>query len=179
MASLIAKSPTEGMLPLTIGALTLRDTTPARITAIAPYPGKTATVGTALKKLGLGWPAPDRAMVKGGAACLWSGRDQAFLVNAEPPATPAAAVTDLSDGWLALTIDGENAAAVLARLVPVDLSARSFPEGATARTGLGHMMVLIHRSAPAAFTLYLFRSMAATAVHELEAAMKALTARAA
>jgi heterotetrameric sarcosine oxidase gamma subunit len=179
VASLIAKSATEGLLPLTVGTITLADATPDRITAVAPWPGKDKAAGVALSKLGLDWPAPDRAVARGAAACLWSGRSQAFLVNAAPDGLDAAAaLTDLSDGWTALKLEGPAAAAVLARLVPLDLSDAAFAPGATARTGLGHMMTLIHRSAPEAFTLYVFRSMTASAVHEIGRAMKAVAARA-
>lgn len=178
MASLIAKSATDGLLPLSIGTLTLRDATPARLSAIAPFVGQDKAVDTALRALGLGWPGPDRAMVADAAACLWSGRGQAFVVNADVSALTGAAVTDIGDGWVGLGLDGAGAAEALARLIPLDLGAKAFPVGASARSGLGHMMVLIHRSAAAAFTLYVFRSMAATAVHEIETAMKALAARA-
>jgi len=64
-------------------------------------------------------------------------------------------------------------------LVAIDLGPRAFPEGATARTGLGHMMALVHRSSARSFTILVFRSMAASAIHEIEGAMKALAARAA
>ncbi len=179
MAKLITKSASDGLLPVKIGALTLTDATPASITAIAAYPGKARAVATALKRQGLGWPAADRAVTSGKAGCLWSGRDQAFLINAAPDAFDGiAAVTDISDGWAGLAIEGPGAAETLARLIPIDLGLANFPEGATARSGLGHMMVLIHRSGPQIFTLYIFRSMVKTAVHEIETAMKSLAARA-
>lgn len=180
MAKLIAKSPTEGLLPVRHGTLTLRDSAMTRLTAVAPYPGRTGQVGAALRKLGLDWPAPDRALSNGRNAVLWSGRDQAFLLNAAPEGIGAdmAAITDITDGWAALTVEGRAGAAALARLVPLDLSPRAFPEGATARTGLGHMQVLLHRRAGDKFTLYVFRSMVATAIHEIEGTMKALAARA-
>lgn len=179
MAKLIAKSASDGLLPVRIGALTLSEAAAASITAIAPYPGKTAAAATALKSIRLDWPAPDRAAISGKAACLWSGRDQAFLVNAAPDAlSEIAALTDITDGWAGLALDGAGAAEALARLIPLDLGPGAFPVGATARSGLGHMMVLIHRSGPQTFTLWVFRSMVRTAVHEIETAMKSLAARA-
>lgn len=180
MARLIAKSATEGLLPLTVGALTLTDATPARITAVAPWPGCEAAADAALQALGLGWPAPDRAITSAKAAILWSGRSQAFLLGAAPKGlADAAALTDLSDGWVALALDGPPAADTLARLVPLDLSPAAFPEGATARSGLGHMVVLLHRAGPERFRLFVFRSMVRTAVHEIEVAMRSVAARAA
>ena len=78
-----------------------------------------------------------------------------------------------------MDLTGPGAADALARLVPVDLRIPAFAPGACCRTQLGHMMTLIHRSGPDAFRLFVFRSMAATAVHELHAAMRAVAARAA
>ena len=180
MASLIAKSASDGLLPLQIGGLTLTDATPARITAIAPYLGKEKAIAAALKKLGLDWPAPNRAASSDKALCLWSGRAQAFLINAAPEGLePAAALTDISDGWGTLVLEGQMAEAALARLVPLDLGATAFPAGASARTSLGHMQLLLHRSGAQRFTLFVFRSMIKTAVHEIETAMKSLAARAA
>lgn len=180
MAKPIAKSAAEGLLPLTAGALTLSEAQPDRITALQPWPGQEAALGEALKAIGLGWPAADRALGHGKATVLWSGRSQAFLLNAAPDGlAPFAALTDLSDGWAGLSLSGPGAAAALARLVPVDLSPGAFPEGASARTGLGHMMLLLHRTGRDAFALYVFRSMLASAVHEIGLAMKSMAARAA
>jgi len=181
VAKLIAKTATEDLLPLTVGGLTLSDATPKRLTAISLWPGAEAAADLGLKTVGLGWPAPDRAVKGAKGLCLWSGRDQAFVADVTVPPTLAdhGAVTDVSDGWVALNLSGPGAAAALARLLAIDLSPRAFPEGATARTGLGHMMVLVHRSSTRSFTLYVFRSMAASAVHEIEVAMKAMAARAA
>lgn len=178
MAKLIAKSAGEGLLPVRVGGTKLSGAQPARITSIAPWPGKEKAVASALKKLGLDWPAPDRAVTGDKTAVLWSGRSQAFLINAAPEGLEAAAaLTDQSDGWACLALDGAEAGAVLARLVPIDLSPATFPEGATARTLLGHMSLLIHRPGATLFHLYIFRSMVASAVHEIESVMKAVDAR--
>ena len=178
MAKLIAKSPTEGLLPLRVGTLTLKEAQPTRLTAVAPWPGKDKAVAAVLKKLGLGWPEPARAVRNGRTSILWSGRAQAFLVNAAPDGLePHAALTDISDGWTVLSLEGKGAAEALARLAPLDLSARAFPVGATARTALGHMQVLIFRTGPDRFHLSFFRSMTRTAVHDIGVAMTSLHAR--
>lgn len=178
MAKLIAKSPAEGLLPLKIGSLTLKEAQPTRLTAVAPWPGKEKAAAAALKKLGLDWPEPARAERNGRSSILWSGRAQAFLVNAAPEGLePHAALTDISDGWTVLSLDGKGAAEALARLVPVDLSARAFPMGATARTALGHMQALVFRTGTDRFHLSIFRSMTATAIHDIGTAMAALQAR--
>ena len=103
-----------------------------------------------------------------------------FLIGAAPEGLAGvAALTDQSDGWARMRLQGPGAEAVLARLVPIDLRVAAFPEGAVARSGLNHMMMVLMREGPQAFQIMVFRSMAGSAVHELAVAMKALTARAA
>jgi sarcosine oxidase subunit gamma len=180
VASLIAKSATAELLPISWGGLNLSEYPIDRITAIAPYNGREKAVGAALRKIGLDWPAPNQGLSAKGGTCLWSGRQQAFLLHAKPIGLESiAALTDVSDGWVALTLEGANAAEALARLVPVDLGPGNFAQGVVARTALGHMMVLIHRVGLQSFTLLVFRSMVVTAVHEIEVAMRAMAARAA
>lgn len=179
MPSLIAKSACDGLLPLVAGEVKLGEAAVARITALAPFAGQERACAAALGALGLGWPEPGRAVTKGDAACLWAGRDQAFLIGADPAGLAGiAALTDQSDGWARLRLEGAGAEATLARLVPLDLGARAFPEGAVARSGLNHMMMVLRRTGPAGFEIMVFRSMAATAVHEIATAMSALAARA-
>ncbi len=179
MPSLIETTPCEGLLPVDTGGVALSEAAPARITSVAPFKGKEKAVAAALKKLGLGWPGPGQSFRAGEAACLWTGRDQAFLIGAAPEGLSGiAALTDQSDGWARMRLEGAEAEAVLARLVALALGAAAFPEGATARTGLNHMMMVLTREGPEAFGIMVFRSMAGSAVHEIAVAMKAVAARA-
>ncbi len=178
MPSLIETTPCEGLLPIREGGATLSEAAPAAVTSVAPFRGKARAVAAALKKLGLGWPEPGQSLQSGAAACLWTGRDQAFLVGAAPDGLDGiAALTDQWDGWARMRLEGPGAEAVLARLVPLDLRAAAFPEGAVARTGLNHMMAVLVREGPEAFGIMVFRSMAGSAVHEIAVAMKAVAAR--
>jgi sarcosine oxidase subunit gamma len=89
---------------------------------------------------------------------------------------PEAAVTDQSDGWACLLLEGEDARAVLARLVPLDLEEEAFRDGAVARTQLRQLAcALIRRGG--AFEIRVMRSFAATAHHDLTTAMRAVAAR--
>lgn len=180
MPELIARAPLGPIAPLTRGTVTLAQADLGPITGIAPFPGQGAAVDRALKPLGLAFPSPNASAAKGDARILWTGREQAFLIGAPPPEglTVAAAVTDQSDGWAALHLQGQGAEAVLMRLVPLDLRALHFPVGRSVRAGLNHMPMVLWRSAPDAFTILVFRSMARTAWHELETAMTGLAARA-
>jgi sarcosine oxidase subunit gamma len=178
MSLLIARSPAEGLTPVDAGGTTLIELPQVPIASVAPFAGQEAAVNRALKRLGLGFPGPGRSLARGEARILWSGHGQAFLIGVEPPALPGAALTDQSDAWARLRLDGALALPALARLVPLDLRPAAFPADATARTMLGHMMLSITRSGAAAFDLMVFRSMAATAVHEISVALRSVAAQA-
>ncbi|MCV2873608.1 sarcosine oxidase subunit gamma [Defluviimonas sp. WL0050] len=180
MPSLIAKSACDGLLPLSEGGVTLSEAAPARVTSVAPFAGQEKATDAALKTMGLGWPKPGQSFTKDEAQILWTGRGQAFLISASPAELDGvAALSDQSDGWARIRLEGAGAEAVLARLVPLDLRTAAFPTGSVARTGLNHMMMVLHRAGAETFDIMVFRSMTASAVHELHHAMKALAARAA
>jgi sarcosine oxidase subunit gamma len=179
VARLIAKPPLEGLLPVSVPGATLEEVVLDHATLIAPYRGKERAVSAALKELGLGFPAPGKTAQKGEARILWWGRGQALLIGAAPPAAldGLAALTAQADGLAALRLEGALAEAALARLVPVDLRARSFPEGATARTMLFHMTSSVTRVGASAFEILVMRSMGRTAAHDLTVAMKSVAAQ--
>lgn len=168
MPNLIAKTALAGRAPATHAATTLAEVDLGQITSIACFPGQQAAVSAAL---GQAFPTPN-SHDKG---LCWTGPDQAFLIGRPAPDLGGlAAVTDQSGGWAALDLTGPLAADALMRLVPLDL--RHFGPGQAARAPLGHMqMVLIGQSG--GFLILVFRSMARTAWHEIEAALKMLAAR--
>ena len=179
MPELIAKTPLDGRAPVVLAGTRLAEADLGPITAIALYPGQDKAAAKALKPLGLTFPAPNRISEKAGARLVWTGRDQAFLIGAPAPAlTGIAAVTDQSDGWAALTLWGPATEAALMRLVPLDLRATAFGPGACARAPLGHMQAILMRTGPEEIALLVFRSMARTAWHEVEVALRTLAARA-
>jgi heterotetrameric sarcosine oxidase gamma subunit len=175
---LIAKSPLSGTAPITLGGLRLSEVMLGPVTSIAPFPGQDKTVAKALKPLGLTFPAPNTFTSAADAKLVWTTRNQAFLIGIAPPTIPGAALTDQSDGWAGLRIEGPTASDALMRLYPLDLRQQSFPVGTAARAPLNHMQSVLMRTAPYAFDLLVFRSMARTAWHEIEAAMRTLAARA-
>lgn len=179
MPELIAKSPLSGVWPVAHGGLRLSEHLLGRVTSIAILPGQDKAVARALKPLGLAFPAPNTFMTAGDATLVWTARNQAFLMGIAPPDIAGAALTDQSDGWAALRIEGPAAADALMRLYPLDLRQHVFAAGAVARAPLNHMQSILMRMAPYAFDILVFRSMARTAWHEVEASMKTLAARAA
>jgi heterotetrameric sarcosine oxidase gamma subunit len=177
---LIAKSPLSDVWPATHNGLHLSEHRLGQITSIAPLPGQDKTVAKALKSLGLSFPAPNSFIVEAAATLVWTGRGQAFLIGVPPPAgLHGAALTDQSDGWACLRVEGPQVVDALMRLYPLDLRLQSFAVGAAARAPLNHMQSILMRKGSYAFDLLVFRSMARTAWHEVEAAMKTLAARAA
>jgi len=181
VADLIAKSPAHGLTPVEMGGVTLTEAPMGPIWALMPYRGRAAALSKALEKAhGVNLPERGTMQEGAGARIAWSGLDQAFLMGVVPDGRLAgyAALTDQSDAWAHLVLEGAAARDVLARWVPVDLSPAACPPGSARRTLLGHMSALILHPGGDRFDTLVFRSMAATAVHELTRAMRAVTARA-
>ena len=180
MAELVAKSPCAGLLPLEIGAVKVTEEDLGVITALMPYKGQEKPLSMALQAAhGMAFPGPNRATGKAGARAVWMGREQALLMGPEVDAGLAehAALIDQSDAWAAVRLEGAGAEAVLARLVPVDLRGAVFKRGHTARSQVAHMSGSVTRVGERAFLILVFRSMAATLVHDLKTAMEAVAAR--
>ncbi len=175
MPSLIPLSPFRDLLPVSLGDATLTELTYSAITSIAR--GKAAKPEAFQKAAGVAFPAPNRTTGKEGARAIWTGPDQCFWFGPAPAKITGYSLTDQSDGWAAMRLTGAQAEQVLARLTPIDLRPAHFKRGHTARTLMGHMSVSITRTGPQAFDILCFRSMAATAVHEIHAAMSALAGR--
>lgn len=147
------------------------------VTAVMPYKG--AALSQALQSAhGLAFPGPGEVTTKGDLRCAWSGKDQAFLIGARPEAALAdhAALVDQSDSWAAFALTGPHAMDVLARLCPLDLREAAMPPGSSARSLLQHCPLLLIRREKG-FEIMTFRSMAGTAWHELETALRQVAAR--
>lgn len=178
MVKLIAKTPCEGLLPVSAGDCSLTELAPEAITSISPEKGREKLVSDTLdSSSGISFPAVNRATGKDGNRLIWSGAGQALLLGPAQKAVKGASTTDQSDAWAVMRLDGKNAEAVLARLVPVDLRAATFKRGHTVRTMLFHMTCSITRVGANTFDIMVFRSMAKSAVHELSTAMRSVAAQ--
>lgn len=178
MARLVAKSPCWGLLPVSVDGAALTEVKPEAITSVAPFRGQEKAVSGALEAaVGGAFPRPNRTSGKDGARVVWTGPGQAMVLG--PRVAPeGAAVTDQSDAWAVMRLEGRLAEAVLARLVPIDVRRAQFKAGHTARTQLHHMTCSLTRVGAGAFEIMVFRSMAKTAVEELHRAMKSVAAQA-
>ena len=163
MVELTALTPCDGLLPLTIGTVTLDEVRYDRITSVAPFAGQDVS-------------AVLPSMNQRSETAIWAGHG-VWMVLGDAPEGVHAATTDQSDAWAIVRLSGADAEAVLARLVPVDLRAVQFPEGSVAKTMLAHLSVSVSRVGADAFEIWAMRSMAKTLVHDLEVAMTSVAAR--
>lgn len=179
MVELVAKDPTMSRLPLTYGSTALRAVQPRRITSVAPFKGATQAVSDALMSdIGVRLPEPGKLSKGADAEIAWTALGQFFVLQPQgAPQLPslAAAVTDQSDGWVSVQLDGQGAEDVMARLCPLDL--RAVSDGDAVRSLIGHMNAVILRRADG-FELMVFRSMAQTLLHELDRVMRSVAAQA-
>ncbi|MGZ9812252.1 sarcosine oxidase subunit gamma [Pseudoroseicyclus sp. H15] len=160
--------------------LTLAEGKWGDVTEIAPFKGKAEAVSAALSEaLGLAFPAPGEALSAKGVRLLWVGPGRALLIGAAVPEGLAedAALTSQTGAQAVLVLQGATVEAVLARLVPVDLSQEALPVGRTARTLVGHMTASVTRLRADVLELAVMRSMAGSLVHDVEEAARKVAAR--
>lgn len=180
MRDLVAKSPAEGLTPVSIGAITLTEVDLGVLTLLTPFKGQADATSAALEAAhGVALPAVGGSSGKTGAQAIWFGHGQTLLIGPAPDASLASssAVVDLSDAWTTLTVQGDGVDAALARLAPVDCREAVFKPGDAIRTELAHMMASLLRVDAQTVQIMVFRSMAHTVVHEVRDAMEAVAAR--
>ncbi len=184
VVDLTSLSPCNGLLPLTIGDLALSEAPAATLTGIAPYDDGAAPLSKALHAAyGMTLPAANRSATGQGARLLWFGQRMYLLQGpALAPKLAAAladhaALTDQTDGWAVVLLEGTGAADVLARLTGIDLRHSLFRQDHTARTDLRHMTGSVTRVGAHSYQIMVFRSFAATLVQDLKAAMASVAAR--
>lgn len=178
MAELIATSACAGLLPKTIGEVTLTEVVFDRVTSVAPLKGQEGAVSDALKaQIGAALPKPNRATGRAAARAVFAGQGQTLVLGPSLDPIAGAAMTDQTDAWAAVELDGPSARDVLARLVSVDLRADMFKQGHAARTPIFHMPGVVVRTGADRYLLMTFRSMAGTLVHDLATAMEGVAAR--
>ena len=179
MARLIALGAFGDLLPVQIGAVTCREVLHDCLWSVAPYRGQEAAVWAALQaQHDLPKPAVGLRVVAGDVICHWIGQAQ-WLVNRPVDLAGRAAVSDQSDYWVAVALQGAQADQVLARLMPVDLRTGAFGHYATLRSLLGQMPVSVTRLGPQNYEIMVMRSMAASLVADVSRAMRLVAARAA
>lgn len=145
----------------------------ARLSLRAPE----ASVASLSRALGLKLPQQPKASAvakggdfggKGGRAALWLGPDE-WLVIDDAGGDPVAdcanaralhAAVDISHRNVAFAVSGKAAAAVVNAGCPQDLSPEAFPVGASTRTVLGKIEIVLLRTGEEAFRIECWRSFA-------------------
>lgn len=161
----------------------LAETTGLAIVSLACPRGGDAALATAVKSAwGLDMPAPGMSAEAGGVRVIWSSPDQSLVVfpHATPDAMPhvkgllgdAAYLTDQTDNWCALSIEGSLARTALERICPLDIHDQAFAVNATARTVMEHLGVFITRTGDDAFMLLSGSSSAGSFLHAVELSLK-------
>lgn len=178
MVDLTDKTPFGDTLPLVIGSVSFSEVAISEMVSIAPFSAKEQATSQALEAVcGVAFPKPGQSLTKAGARITWLGQGRALLQGiAAPDLAGLAAVTEQSDGWAILRMEGEDCEAVLARLVPIDLRAGQFKRGKSARTLVNHMQATITRIGKISFEIMVMRSMAQTLVAELSEAAERVAA---
>lgn len=174
MVKLIAKSPLAGQEPLSIGSVTLAECPWSPIWMLSPG-GDVATLGKALKsEHGVAWPGPGETDKE----IRWFDLHHVVLfLDPGPKVQAACYAVDQSDAWCRVTVSGDGARDVLARLTPLDLRASAFAVGQTARSDVQHMAGSVTRIGADSYEVMVFRSMAGTLWHDLARAAQAVSAR--
>lgn len=168
-------NPPLGEEPLEIGRVRLSEVVLENVWSVTPFKGRTAAVSKALaNEIGVMLSEVGCLRAHGNVEVLWSGLDQWFVVGRAVNEIPGAAITDQSDNWACFNIRGPVAPDVMARLCPLDL--RGFNLGQVARTEFAHMMSLIV-ARDAGYDIWVMRSFAKTAWHDLSEAARSIEAQ--
>ncbi|MEO1552072.1 MAG: sarcosine oxidase subunit gamma [Pseudomonadota bacterium] len=147
------------------------------LTSIALPLGMSLNMAQAVKDaFGLDWPDVGRATQSGDATLAMLSPDQALLIGPEvalhdTPLANHGYLTDQTDVWVALDLEGPGRFAAMERLCPVDLAPGHFGTGHFARTVMEHMgAVVLWRDADA-FRLLSARSSAGSFLHAVETSL--------
>lgn len=173
MVELVARGPADGLVPHSVGDNVLSAPDPGRLTWIAAGAGQEKALAAALRKtIGLGWPAPGRMISKGDARIAWFGERQALLIGPAAPRLDGAAVSEQSDGWTLLRLEGSGAREILMRVSPLDLRAGKFGAGRAARSLVIHVPVMLLGMPGGSFDMLVPRSMTGTVLADVIRAME-------
>lgn len=185
MLNLTATTPLEGY-SRSFGDTLLAEAQGLALVSLAcPLQGQ-AALEKALSGAGFACPAPGASTLSSGGdldgRLIWTAPDQMLLAFAHETPDAAATVaartgqaaylTDQTDNWCALTIDGPIARAALERMCSLDLHKDAFALNAAARTVMEHLGVLIVRTGADAFLLLSASSSAGSFLHAVETSVQ-------
>ena len=135
----------------------LIEVTDLTIASVAcPLDGRAELAGAVMRSWSAELPEPGRstASADGEVKILGMSPDQFFVIStAAAPAgefvsravAGAGYVTDQSDNWVTLRLEGPLVLPALERICPLDLDPAAFAVGSVARTVMEHLGAIIHR----------------------------------
>ena len=169
------------------GDTELREVTDLDIVSLAVSANAKSSLDTLLQqKIGLSFPVVGTAQRNGdNIALLGLQVDQCFMVTPSQQKNPVTAVatitgsaaylSDQSDSWAILELQGPSAARALERICPIDLSGTEFGEHSVARTVMEHISVIIERPAVDTYRLYSPRSSSNSFLHAMTVSLDNVT----
>ena len=168
---------------LSIAGNRIAERTDLALVSVAVPLGGEAALAAALKAgWGLTMPEARMSSAAGGLRAVRTGPDQLLLMlplsDPDPEAAIRAALngtgytTDQTDAWSVLEISGPEVFLALERLCPLDTSPESFAVGASARSMMEHMGVLILRTGQSDFLLLAGGSYAQSFLHAVETSFR-------
>ena len=130
---------------------------------------------------GLSRPKAGQFVEAGGYRLCGLAQDQFFMMALEPQ-TPeesalkskmgdAAYVTDQSDSWVTLQLNGELAFSAMERICPINMAPDVFSPGSLARTSMEHLSAIIMAESGGGFTLISPISSAESFWHAVECSL--------
>ena len=160
---------------------------PRSIVSVALDPQASEARDAAERGLGAPLPAIGRTAssdFRGGSTLVGLQTDQWLVLTPEGDA-PAAivreavgqapAVTDQSDAWTGLVLEGPRASVALERTCRLDLHPEAFAPGHAARTAMEHMAVILVRESIERFALFTPRSSEASFAHAMTVSVRAVS----
>lgn len=81
-------------------------------------------------------------------------------------------LTDQSDSWAILDIDGPHAKAALERICPIDIDDSVFDDKCVIRTSMEHLSVILERPEPTRFRLYSPASSTQSFLHTVKVSLQ-------
>lgn len=160
----------------------------AIVSLATPHGGDDALAAATQSAYGIAPPPVGQSATSAGGdvTLLRLAQDQMFaLFVAAPDIDPVATVgdalgeaaylTDQSDSWAGLRLDGPAARTALERICPLDLAASSFAPGRVARTAMEYLAVIIACEANDTYLLLSPRSSADDFLHMIETSARNVT----
>lgn len=129
-----------------------------RLAQLSGWTGFDAAATALLERAGLSLPPMTGTSLQAGGCTLWRIAPDRVLIHGDcvpGDGSPELALLDLDSARRCWRIDGAGATDLLTRVIPLDLSEKVFPPGTFATTGIHGVAVLIDRTGPQTFDLYI------------------------